>query len=182
MEFRIWLVLTERDTISRRFLFPPRPKRRRRRQCRGHHRRRCPSSWHFDRHRLGYGCIDVKVWTNQVRWQFLALYLVRRTNFWVSCLQKILFAYIKDTSIGSLDREPVSWFWFADPHFVYRCIPWLRLISPSSQIFFLPWSRFCRFCPCRERGRCGCFRGGWPRGTRSTTVEITLKQDRDGDI
>ena len=23
-----------------------------------------------------------------------------------------------DTSCGSLDTEPVSWFWFADPHFV----------------------------------------------------------------
>ena len=85
----------------------------------------------------GYGCIDAKVRTNQVRWQFLALYLVRRTNFWVSCLQKKLFAYTKDTSIGSLDTEPVSWFWFADPHFVYRCIPWEdQRRTPFSAITF----------------------------------------------
>ena len=45
----------------------------------------------------GYGCIDAKVRTNQVWWQFLALYLVRRTNLWVSCVRKMLFPYTKDT-------------------------------------------------------------------------------------
>ena len=48
----------------------------------------------------------------------LALYLVRRTNFEVSMIEKILFAYTTDPFCGSLDTEPVSWFWFADPHFV----------------------------------------------------------------
>ena len=33
-------------------------------------------------------------------------------------IEKILFAYTTDTFCGSLDAEPVSWFWFADPHFV----------------------------------------------------------------
>ena len=39
---------------------------------------------------------------------------------------KDAFPYTKDTFYGSLDTEPVSWFWFADLHFVYRCIPCLR--------------------------------------------------------
>ena len=34
--------------------------------------------------------------------------------------EKILFAYNIDTFCGSLDTEPVSWFWLADPYFLYR--------------------------------------------------------------
>ena len=41
-----------------------------------------------------------------------------------SSIQKILFCYSKDTFCGSLDTEIVSWFWFADPLFLYRCIPY----------------------------------------------------------
>ena len=52
----------------------------------------------------------------------MALYLVRRKKNWVSCLQKILFAYIKDTSIGSLDTELVSWLWFAESLIHILCI------------------------------------------------------------
>ena len=40
-----------------------------------------------------------------------------------SCMIKILFAYTRDTFCGSLDTEPVSWFWFADPYFLYRSQP-----------------------------------------------------------
>ena len=68
----------------------------------------------------GLGRIEIQVRSNQVRSQFLALYLVRRTKFLVSCVIKILFAYTRDTFCGSLDTEPVSWFWFADPYFLYR--------------------------------------------------------------
>ena len=71
----------------------------------------------------GNGRIEAKVRSNQDRRQFLALYLVLRTIIWVSSTQKILFWYTKDTFSGSLDREPVSWFWLADPYFLYRCIP-----------------------------------------------------------
>ena len=35
--------------------------------------------------------------------------------------------YAKDTFCGSLDTEPVSWFWFADPYFLYRSHPCLQL-------------------------------------------------------
>ena len=61
----------------------------------------------------------------------MALYLVQRTNFWVSFTLKILFHYTKDTLGGSLDTEPVSWFWFADPNFEYRARPW---VPPSVTI------------------------------------------------
>ena len=47
-------------------------------------------------------------WPNQVRQQFLALYLVRRTTFWVSSSQKILFSHSKDTSGGSAILKFVS--------------------------------------------------------------------------
>ena len=56
---------------------------------------------------------------NLDRGHFLALYLV----LGVSCALKIPFAYTKDTSRGSLDTEPVSWFWFANTDFVYRARP-----------------------------------------------------------
>ena len=36
-------------------------------------------------------------------------------------IEKILFAYTTDSFCGSLDTEPVSWFWFADPHFMWFC-------------------------------------------------------------
>ena len=66
--------------------------------------------------------IEAKV-PNQDRWQFLALYLVRRIRFCGSSIQKILFCYSKDTFCGSLDTELVSWFWFDDPLFLFRFIP-----------------------------------------------------------
>ena len=60
--------------------------------------------WHFlPSFFPGLGHIEIQVRSNQVRGQFLVLYLVRRTNFWVSLLQKILFAYTTDTFCGSLD-------------------------------------------------------------------------------
>ena len=34
-------------------------------------------------------------------------------------IEKILVAYATDTFCGSLDTEPVSWFWFTDLHFLY---------------------------------------------------------------
>ena len=64
------------------------------------------------------GRIEIQVRSNLDRGRFLALYLVRRTNFEVSMTEKIPFAYTTYTFCGSLDTEPVSWFWFADPHFV----------------------------------------------------------------
>ena len=64
------------------------------------------------------GRIEIQVRSNLDRGQFSALYLVLRTNFEVSLIEKILFAYTTDTFCGSLDTEPVSWYWFADPHFV----------------------------------------------------------------
>ena len=75
------------------------------------------------------GCIEIQVRSNLDQGQFLALYLVRRTNFGVSCVLKILFAYTKDTSWGSLDIEVVSWFWFADTDFVYRARPCLSYLK-----------------------------------------------------
>ena len=62
-----------------------------------------------DHRNAGLGRIEIQVRSNQVRSQFL-----------VSCVIKILFAYTRDTFCGSLDTEPVSWFWFADPYFEYR--------------------------------------------------------------
>ena len=38
-------------------------------------------------------------------------------------MQKILFAYNKDTFCGSLDTEPVSRICIADPNFMYRAQP-----------------------------------------------------------
>ena len=38
----------------------------------------------------------------------MALYLVLRTEFWVSFTQKILFAFNNDFFGGSLDTEPES--------------------------------------------------------------------------
>ena len=35
----------------------------------------------------------MQVWSKQVQSQFWAHYLVRRAQFWLSCAQKILFAY-----------------------------------------------------------------------------------------
>ena len=64
------------------------------------------------------GRIEIQVRLNLDRGRFLALYLVRRTNFEVSMIEKILFDYTTETFCGSLDTEPVSWVWFADPHFV----------------------------------------------------------------
>ena len=69
-------------------------------------------------------CIEIQVRPNQDRGQFLALYLVRRANFWVSSVQKILFAYTKDAFCGSVRyRTCTIWFWFADPNFMYRAQP-----------------------------------------------------------
>ena len=83
------------------------------------------------------GCIEIQVRSNLDRGQFLALYLVRRTNFWVSCVLKILFAYTKDTSGGSLDTEPLSWFGFADTDFMYHARPCnpIGRIDHNSQIY-----------------------------------------------
>ena len=78
------------------------------------------------------GCIEIQVRSNLDRGQILALYLVRRTNFQVSCVLEILFAYTKDTSWGSLDTEPVSWFWFPDPEFVVRSRPWPVETQPQT--------------------------------------------------
>ena len=69
------------------------------------------------------GSIEIQVRSNLDRGKILALYLVQRTNFWVSFTLKILFHYTKDTLGGSLDTEPVSWFWFANPSFEYRARP-----------------------------------------------------------
>ena len=55
------------------------------------------------------GRIEIQVRSNLDRHEFLALYLVRRTNFGVSLLQKILFPYILQIHFGVLlDTEPVS--------------------------------------------------------------------------
>ena len=77
------------------------------------------------------GSIEIQVRSNLDRGKILALYLVQRTNFWVSFTLKILFHYTKDTLGGSLDTEPVSSFWFADPNFEYRARPW---VPPSVTI------------------------------------------------
>ena len=53
-------------------------------------------------------CIEIQVLSILDRDQFLALYLVQRSIFWVSPMQKMLFPYAKDTFRGSLDTEPVS--------------------------------------------------------------------------
>ena len=58
----------------------------------------------------GFGHIEIQVRSNQVQSQFLALYLVRRTKFLVSCVIEIHFAYNRDTFCGSLDTETESWF------------------------------------------------------------------------
>ena len=69
------------------------------------------------------GRIEIQVRSNLDRGHFLALYLVQRTNFDVSLIEKILFAYTTDTLCGSLDTEPVSWYWFANPHFMFLSKP-----------------------------------------------------------
>ena len=71
----------------------------------------------------GLGRIDIQVRLNLDQGQFLALYLVWRTNFGVSLIEKILFACTTDMLCDSLDTEPVSWLWFADPHFVVLSQP-----------------------------------------------------------
>ena len=58
---------------------------------------------------LGNGRIEAKVRLNQDRWQFFALYLVRRTRFCGSSIQKILFCYSKDIFCCSFYTELVSW-------------------------------------------------------------------------
>ena len=68
-------------------------------------------------------CIEIQVRSILDRDQFLALYLARRSIFWVSPMQKILFPYTKDTFCGSLDTEPVSCICIADPNFMYRAQP-----------------------------------------------------------
>ena len=70
----------------------------------------------------GNGRIEAKVRLNQDRCQFFALYLVRRTIFFGSSIQKILFCYSKDASCGSLDTELVSWLWFAESLIHILCI------------------------------------------------------------
>ena len=60
------------------------------------------------RYRFGRSWIGTKFW--------LCIWF-RRSRFWVSPLQKILFAYTKDTFCGSLDTEPVSCICIADPNF-----------------------------------------------------------------
>ena len=78
-------------------------------------------------------CIEIQVRSFQDRDQFLALYLARRSIFWVSPMQKILFPYTKDTFCGSLDTEPVSCMCIANPNFMYRAQPWFHSIpSPSN--------------------------------------------------
>ena len=75
------------------------------------------------------GRIEIQVRSNLDRDKFLALYLVRRTNFWVSLLQKILFAYTTDTFWGSFRYRTCIWFWFADPQFVVRSQPCQSVIQ-----------------------------------------------------
>ena len=69
--------------------------------------------------------------------QFFVQDLFRRTEFRVSCVLKILFAYTKDTSGGSLDTEPLSWFGFADTDFMYHARPCnpIGRIDHNSQIY-----------------------------------------------
>ena len=67
------------------------------------------------RSRTRLGRIEIQVRSNLDRDEFLALYLVRKTNFWVSLLQKILFCYTTDTFWGSFRYRTCIWFWFADP-------------------------------------------------------------------
>ena len=69
-------------------------------------------------------CIEIQVRTILDRDQFLALHLARRSIFWVSPVQKILFPYTKDTFCGSLDTEPVSCICIAAPNFMYRAQPY----------------------------------------------------------
>ena len=55
------------------------------------------------------GRIEIQVRSNLDRDEFLALYLVRRTNFWVSLLQKRYFSAILQIHFGVLlDTAPVS--------------------------------------------------------------------------
>ena len=61
----------------------------------------------------------------------MALYLVRRTIFLVSLVSLDTDAYNKDTFCGSLDTEPESWFWFADPYILYRSHPSLQVFHRS---------------------------------------------------
>ena len=68
-------------------------------------------------------CIEIQARSILDRDQFLALYLARRSIFWASPMQKILFPYTKDTFCGSLDTEPVSCICIADPNFMYRAQP-----------------------------------------------------------
>ena len=76
---------------------------------------RGPAKTYFTQ--AGLCCIEIQVRSILDRDQFLALYLARRSIFWVSPMQKILFPYTKDTFCGSLDTEPVSCICIADPKF-----------------------------------------------------------------
>ena len=65
--------------------------------------------------RARFCSIEIQPQPSQDRDKLLALYLVRRFSFWVSPMQKILFAYIKilfaytkDTFVDLLNTEPVS--------------------------------------------------------------------------
>ena len=79
-------------------------------------------------------CIEIQVRLILDRDQFLALYLVWRSIFWVSPVQKILFPYTKDTFCGSLDTEPVSCICIADPNIMYRAQPCPSATEPSAHL------------------------------------------------
>ena len=76
----------------------------------------------------------MQVRLNLDRDEFLALYLVRRANVWVSLPQKIHFPYTADTFWGSFRYRTYVWFWFADPQFVVQKQPWL-----GGSIAVNPW-------------------------------------------
>ena len=73
----------------------------------------------YDPYDQRVGRMEIQVRSNLDRDQFLVLYLVRWTIFWISYASLDTDTY-RDTFCFCFDTEPVSWVWFADSPLLYR--------------------------------------------------------------